>query len=425
MDNYLVVADDFTGANDTGVQIRRRGIPVRVIFSGRELCSLTGNSETGGGSWVLDTESRFLPEAQAFEKLVSETEEIPFGNFLHVIKKVDSTLRGNIGAETRALAQCYVPELIVFAPALPDLGRATIDRIHCLSGTPISQTELARDPKTPVKIDDVQKIMADAFGEEVFHVCLNTLRNDPDVLRRGLAATRNDSLKRPRIFSFDASANSDLQVIVRIVTATGQRVLWVGSAGLVDNILSVKAPIPPALAVVASLSSVTRNQVLFAEKQGVSLVKVPLCAILEKETDPEKPAEEAIALLKEGKDVILLSSSTYSAEEYQKAEEGARRAGLSTEAMSNFTQGLIGQITMLILKGAEISGLFLSGGDTAVSCFEKAGAAGSEIVTEIATGIPLMLLAGGKYEGLKVVTKAGAFGKEDAIFYGLRKLREA
>jgi uncharacterized protein YgbK (DUF1537 family) len=59
-----------------------------------------------------------------------------------------------------------------------------------------------------------------------------------------------------------------------------------------------------------------------------------------------------------------------------------------------------------------------------MSCFEHAGALGSRIITEIAVGIPLMRLIGGKYEGLKVVTKAGAFGKEDALFYALRKLRE-
>jgi uncharacterized protein YgbK (DUF1537 family) len=60
-----------------------------------------------------------------------------------------------------------------------------------------------------------------------------------------------------------------------------------------------------------------------------------------------------------------------------------------------------------------------------MSCFEKSGAIGSAIMGEIATGIPLTRLVGGKYEGLKVVTKAGAFGNEDAVSYGLRKLREA
>ena len=39
MDNrYLIIADDFTGANDTGVQLRRRGFPTEVLFSGKPVC---------------------------------------------------------------------------------------------------------------------------------------------------------------------------------------------------------------------------------------------------------------------------------------------------------------------------------------------------------------------------------------------------
>ena len=411
MNHYLIVADDFTGSNDTGAQIRRRVIPVSVVFSGRGV--------TGKESCVLDTESRGLSEDEAFRRLASEAGEIPFGDFAHVMKKVDSTLRGNIGAETRALDTCYKPEPIVFAPALPDLGRATINRVHHLNGTPVTRTELARDPKTPVLVDDVRRILADAFtGETVTHIGL-------DAVRRGDINLKDGRLAGGRIFSFDAAANTDLRAIVRAVLAERKRVLWVGAAALADNLLSVERVIPPALAVVASLSSVTRGQVLYAEKQGVSLVTAPLGGILEKKMKPEETAAQTVSLLKEGKDVVLLASSTYSEDEYRKAEDSARRRGLSIEAMSAFTQSLMGSLALQVLEGAEISGLFLSGGDTAMSCFENAGALGSRIITEIAVGIPLMRLVGGRYEGLKVVTKAGAFGKEDAVFYGLRKLREA
>jgi uncharacterized protein YgbK (DUF1537 family) len=406
MNHYLIVADDFTGSNDTGVQIRRRGIPVSVVFSAQGV--------TGKESCVLDTESRGLPQEEAFGKLASEAGKIPFGDFVRVMKKVDSTLRGNIGAETRALAGVYKPELVVFAPALPDLGRTTINRIHQLNGTPITRTELARDPKTPVLVDDVRQILSGAFGgERVTHI-------DLDAVRSG-----NINLKGGRVFSFDAAANSDLRAIVRAVLAEGKRVLWVGAAALADNLLSVERIVPPALAVVASLSSVTRGQVLYAEKQGVSLVKAPLYDILEEKVKPEETADQALALLEEGKDVILLASSTYSEDEYYRAEGSARRLGLSTGAMSAFTQSLMGRLALRVLDGAKISGLFLSGGDTAMSCFENAGALGSSIITEIALGIPIMRLIGGRHEGLKVVTKAGAFGKEDAVFYALRKLREA
>ena len=50
-----------------------------------------------------------------------------------MIKKVDSTMRGNIAAEIKAVDEHFKPELMIFAPALPDLKRTTIDGVQCLN----------------------------------------------------------------------------------------------------------------------------------------------------------------------------------------------------------------------------------------------------------------------------------------------------
>ena len=49
-ERYLIIADDFTGANDTGVQLRRRGFPTEVLFCGKPMGA--------DRSIVIDTESR-------------------------------------------------------------------------------------------------------------------------------------------------------------------------------------------------------------------------------------------------------------------------------------------------------------------------------------------------------------------------------
>ena len=406
MEKYLIIADDFTGANDTGVQLRRRGIPVSVVFSFALI--------TGEESYVLDTESRGISAEAACGKVEAEVKNIDFGQFNHVIKKIDSTLRGNVGPETKALDNKLRAELVIFVPALPDLGRTTVNRIQRLNGKPLLQTELIQDPKTPVKEDNIQKLLTAYFlGENIFHIEIDAIRNG------------RINFEGSRVFTCDAETNVDLQKIISAALATKKRTLWVGTAAIADNLLSIKQPIPPALGMAASLSSVTRRQVQYAEKQGVALVKAAPYDILEQNACIKDIAAKAVSFLQEGRDTIVLSSSTYSVEEYEKAESAAKRAGFSREQMSAFTEKTMGCLSMLILKKARISGLFLAGGDTAMAFFEKAGAKGSSIVTEIALGIPLMRLRGGVHEGLKVVTKAGAFGNEDAIFYALRKLREA
>jgi len=62
MDNYLIIADDFTGANDTGVQLKKRGIKTNVILD-------TKNINDFSISYVIDTESRGLTEKDAYEKV--------------------------------------------------------------------------------------------------------------------------------------------------------------------------------------------------------------------------------------------------------------------------------------------------------------------------------------------------------------------
>ncbi len=96
----LIVADDFTGANDTGVQMRRRGISTRVFFS-------VGSYSSGDYSLVIDTESRALPETDAALAVTDAAGALDLNSFKYVIKKVDSTIRGNIGAEVRALDDVY------------------------------------------------------------------------------------------------------------------------------------------------------------------------------------------------------------------------------------------------------------------------------------------------------------------------------
>ena len=78
MDRYLIIADDFTGANDTGVQLRRRGLPTSVIFAGKKLPE--------GDCVVIDTESRGVSPEEAAEAVTLACAEVNFDDYKYVIK---------------------------------------------------------------------------------------------------------------------------------------------------------------------------------------------------------------------------------------------------------------------------------------------------------------------------------------------------
>lgn len=405
MNRYLIIADDFTGANDTGVQLARRGIPTSVTLKYNGI-------HPDSTSYVLDTESRGMDREKAYSHVKHQVSHIDFSGFHYIIKKVDSTLRGNIAMEVKAIDEIYRSELIIFMPALPDLGRTTFHGIHHLNGTPITETELAKDPVKPVTTDRLDHLLREAYEETVTHIGL-------DIIRDG-----NIPLEMGRIFTFDAETNEDMQAVVRAAERLNKRTLWVGSAAIADNLLEQELKVYPSMALIASVSEVSRMQVKYAEKNGTSLISIPIYNMLD-DYDASEYVDEASRLLSSGRDVILLSSATYDRDELERTVIAGELRGMKREEVSAVTQMIMGEMTKKILEKVKVSGLFLAGGDTAIGFFDRVDADGSVITGEMSTGIPMMRLSGGMFDGLKVITKAGAFGNEDAVFYGLRKLKEA
>ena len=165
----------------------------------------------------------------------------------------------------------------------------------------------------------------------------------------------------------------------------------------------------------------------FAKETGVrhEVVQVPVSDILFGEKSEMESIEQAVALLHQGKDVLLITEATWSRVKLDASNEAGKRVGMDAIIVSQKVQQMLGSIAKAVLKRTTIFGLFLSGGDTAIGVFEEIGATGSQILGEVLVGIPLMRLSGGEFDGMKVITKAGAFGNEDAISFCLRKLKES
>lgn len=400
---FLIVADDFTGANDTGVQLKRYGIPVEVLLDGKQ--------SPGDISLVLDTESRALMAGAAGRKVKRMLEGVELSEFSFVIKKVDSTLRGNVAEEIAALDAVYQSELIVFAPAFPDLGRTTVRGVHQLHGVRISETEIGCDPKNPVLEDRLEQILRAAFEEDVRQYGLSEIRGS---LHLGEA----------RICCFDSETNDDMQGVVRTAMASGKRVLWVGSAAIADMLLRTLRQVRPAFAICGSVSDVTRRQIHTAQQAGIHLVSVPVPEFLHGDAKKETYVEACSEILHRGGDVVLLSSASYDRTEIERSVQAGKKCGMGLPEIGTYVQNLLGEIGAAVLEKNEIAGIFLTGGDTAMGFLQRIGARGSSIQEEIAIGIPKMRILGGEYDGMSAVTKAGAFGSDGDLLYALRKLKE-
>ena len=404
MSRYLIIADDITGSNDTGLQLIRRGIQTVVNLDTKTLSAHNLSN-------VLNTNSRSLKGEKAFDSVKKLLLSIDLTLYNHVIKKVDSTLRGPIAHEVAAVDAVYKPDLIVFMPALPDLGRTTDNGIHKLSGIRITHTEIASDPVSPVACDNVRDLLASVFNEPVIHV--------------GIDVGGKIDFAAGRIFTFDAITNVHMRAVVAKAIETCKKILWVGSAGLMDSLLEIESPGDPAIALVASLSETSREQIMFAEKKGIYVMTVPSLDIFENSKQQiEATIARASDILKNRQDLILACAASYSCAELEKEYEHAKSKGLDRTQVSGMVQLHMSKIMAGILEQAKVSGVFTTGGDATIGFLKEIGATGLQIESEVSIGIPLTRVIGGKYDGLKLISKAGAFGQKDALYFALRKLKE-
>lgn len=403
MSKFLIIADDFTGANDTGVKLTEEGMPVNVFFSAFNIVPNI--------SCVLDTETRNDSEKAAYEKVKTILNSVDINQFDFIYKKIDSTLRGNIIPEIKAISECFLPDYIVFAPALPALGRQVMNKRLLVNGIELKKTEFAHDPIKPVKIDNIESILTKYFGaNNVQYYSLRDLRNNLEL----------DLSKK--CFGFDTENDDDLGHITTLFHNLRGKILWVGSSGLIEGMVKKNKSSAPAIALVGSVSNKTRKQILYAKENGLEIISLPVYEIYKSE-DYSSYVDQALHVLKSGKNLALVSSASLERANLKKTRMQFKVAGFSKSEMEEIVQRTLAGICRRVVKKFPVSGLFVTGGATAQNILRMVKAQGTVIKEEVALGMPLLTITGGEFDGINMISKAGAFGDPSLIMFGLNKLR--
>ena len=377
-----IIADDLTGAADTGVQLARAGYRTAVAFRGAPIPPSEDLDAV-----ALDTDSRAMPPGFAAKRVISASRAVRDAPILY--KKLDSPLRRPVAAELGAALGASGRERAVVAPAFPAAGRTTADGVQLVRGVPVHETEARDDPRTPVREGHLPTLLAAAFPS-VVSLGTGDLA-DPATVRR--------ALDEAVCVVADAASDEDLEALVRAVRDP-DRVLWAGSAGLAVALGAVypgpsaatahprSAPAGRVLVVIGSLSAVARKQLSALEEHGCAAVPVVAGT-------PGEALGAARAALVGGACVAL-----HSAEDRAASDAGAVVGGLAEAVTALSEEGLF-------------DALVLTGGETAVGVARRLGAVGIRLAGEVEPGIPVGTLIGPRPYG--VVTKAGAFGEAGTL----------
>jgi uncharacterized protein YgbK (DUF1537 family) len=404
----LIIADDLTGAADTGVQFATRGW--------RSLLALDPSGTSAADILSIYADSRNLPSAgaaaQAVRQLVSALRTQPAyhelnAGFRLIYKKIDSTLRGYPAAELAALMDALGDTRVVIAPAYPPQGRTTLNAIQHLNGLPLEQTSFAGD----IHHSNLLELFSQSMPVPAL-LPLSTIRKGQPAVSGLLSQVRGPIIA-------DAETHQDLVILARAVLTEGIRVCC-GSAGFAAALVECMAPpsatqpltfsprIGSILAVAGSLNPTTHDQVSHAALRGIAVVQ-PAIAIYQKdgETALQTAANQVLEALAAGRAVILVTPTERLAQAAGQIPFAARMA----------------EIVRRVLIEAPPGGLLLNGGDTARAICAWAGCTRIWLGSQLEPGIPWGLMADGCFPGLPVVTKAGGFGKEDSLERALNFLQ--
>lgn len=417
----FILADDLTGSADAANYFRTERRRVRVTFDQDRPWDFDRGADV---VQVYDAESRgVLPEA-AQRRVGDAVAQLAthFGP-TRLFKKVDSTLRGNLGIEIEAALRRLRRPVAVLAPSFPANGRTVRDGRLLVDGIPVTQTSAGHDPRAPVGADRVADVVRATSAVGVYEVGLAVVRQG----EARLAAAFRAPTEVPAIVVCDAETDRDLDT-VSAVLATLEGVLPCGSAGLARGIAS-RWNEGPATATARGLQRPGPADVLVVVGSANPIAHEQLDVLARATAMPVVTLEPA-----------GLANPALRDTHVARARDEVRRArgGLAItvspehvigtgEAVPRFETDLA-QLALAWVESRGPSmgmlGLVCTGGDTTVAVCRALGIRAIWPEGEISAGVPWSTVEGPS-RSIVLVSKAGGFGSAAALLEAARFLRAA
>lgn len=403
----LIIADDFTGALDTGVQFAAHGIQTQVVVDPQ-----VDFSTHDAKVLVVDTETRHLSPGKAYEVVSRLTSRAKEAGVSYIYKKTDSALRGNIGAELSAVLEAGGARQLPFFPAFPQIGRVTRGGVHFVDGVPVTESPFGKDPFEPVR----HAVVTDLIAEQ----CTVPAKSFSPLQAQD-AVPEEDG-----ILVFDAENLEDLASTGRRLMEEGRLSVMAGCAGfgaVLPRLLGLASgqareipKLDPRLLVVCgSVNPITLAQLDAAEAAGFARLRLTLRQKLEPGYWQSGEGRKDLAHIEE-----MLSSNPHCIIESndlggnQPTADYAKKLGIDLETMRVRISGSLGYLVGSIFTSPSLGTLLLTGGDTLLQCMNCVGVSELEPICELEKGV---VLASFTYNGCTrhVITKSGGFGQESLL----------
>ncbi|MGD8238515.1 MAG: four-carbon acid sugar kinase family protein [Armatimonadota bacterium] len=409
MIRLLVIADDLTGASETGAQFAEMGLVAEVSIDAERIA---GPPADDVDICVVDTESRHISPERAelrVERLVRATRRDGIGRFY---KKMDSTLRGNIGAELEALMRAAGARRLPFVPAYPAAGRSTRDGRQYVHGQPLAETEFARDPLAPVESSSIPDIIARQSSVRASVIGTNEL----DTL---FEPTQPDEC----ICVFDAETDDDLDRIAACLEKHDLLRCCAGAAGFAERVARRLAPTTrrsapvatsgPVLFVNGSLQETALRQVRRGLEAGIESAQLEPEVVFSHDPHAAGSAliDSAYAQLQAGRDMLICTA--VDPRDQERYLRRAQQHGVDDHCAA-VAEALAAIAAAIARRWDGLGAITAFGGDTAVVLLRALGLTTLRPRRELWPGvIECASRLGGR--DMAFITKSGGLGPEDLV----------
>lgn len=443
---FGIVADDLTGATTTAAWLARAGIRNSVLM--RDFDEL---SVSTSGALLVSTDSRSMSESAARTAVGVAAADLVQKGATHFAKRIDTTLRGNVGAEVEGMLEALGERrLAVVVPAMPPSRRIVLGGYSVIDSELLARTGVANDPLTPVTESNLVTLLNQQFNSEVDHISIDWLLRGHEALHSRLLSTIESGYSAVLV---DAVSTDDVTLIAKAVADTGVDIVCVDpgyftaeyakTQGIAGANQIAKQPIRTetladdagtVVVVAGSATAVTREQLSnLAKVEGTQVCQLPVELLMA--DDPDTP-ESVVAIAKQWiaeQDlgelrvaIVTHDSVIGSASEAGERAAGDRVAGAVSET-GRASERLVGNLALAArcvvdaLRG-RLAGLYATGGDTMVNMCHALEAGALELEDYVIPQSDQGHIVGGPFDQLPIVGKGGLTGNEETAIHIVNRL---
>ncbi|SDI71258.1 four-carbon acid sugar kinase family protein [Natribacillus halophilus] len=418
-----VIADDLTGSNATGVKLTKQGRRTLTVLNQGIFPDDRYNT------LILNTDSRYLHPAEAATKVKDSFSYFSGWGAELITKRIDSTFRGNVGAEVDTILAAIKDSVAIIVPAFPDSKRTVSGGNLFVDDIPLEKTEVAKDPVKPIRHSNVCNLLEMQSQHATTSMSLNEINGDLQTL---LQQKIDDGA---RMICCDAISNHDIETIANAMASIqSHSLIPVDPGPLTSHYVQAKSQKEsqnnPVLLIVGSTTNHTNNQLDYlttmTDVRKVFTDTEKLASFSDHwEEEIERVSREALDQFRHT-NIVIITTSHPEQLSIDLSDLSQKEGRKISELGNRITDGL-GEIFINMMDRDLCSknvGLFSSGGEVLAAICASAKAQGIELIEEIQPLLAYGQLSGGQFDRLPMVTKGGLAGDERALYDSVRYLQK-